>query len=225
MRYPDSRLIVFARAPHAGKAKTRLIPRFGAGGAATLQARLIAHCLRTVTGAGLCPVELWCAPTRDDPFFHDCARRFGVGLHNQEEGDLGARMHAALASTLQRVNSAVLVGTDIPGLAAADVGTAFRALHGSRVDVVLGPTHDGGYYLIGMKQADRGVFEGIVWGGSAVYQDTLARLKRRGRRWQALREHHDVDTPQDYDALPEALKRALGQPDSASIVAGTDAEK
>jgi len=225
MKYPDSRLIVFARAPHAGQAKTRLIPRFGARGAAAFQARLIAHCLRTMTGAGLCPVELWCAPTRDDPFFLDCAKRFGLGLQNQEGGDLGARMHAALASNLKCVDSAVLIGTDIPGLAAADVDAAFRALHAGGVDVVLGPACDGGYYLIGMKQADRGVFEGIAWGGPAVYQDTVARLKRRGWRWQALREHRDLDTPQDYDALPEVLKRTLQSLDSAPIVPRTDSEK
>jgi rSAM/selenodomain-associated transferase 1 len=224
MRYPDSRLIVFARAPQPGHTKTRLIPRFGAGGAAAFQARLIEHCLRTMTGAALCPVELWCAPTPDDPFFRECAGRFGVGLHDQEGGDLGARMHAALVSTLKRVDSAVLVGTDIPGLGAADVDAAFRTLHGG-ADVVLGPTCDGGYYLIGMKQADRGVFEGIVWGGPSVYQDTVARLQRRGWRWQALREHCDVDTPHDYDALPEALRRALGPRDSAPIVTKTAAEK
>ena len=215
MNYHNSRLIVFARAPRAGLTKTRLIPRLGAQGAAALHARLIEHCLRTVTGAGLSPVELWCAPGRDDPFFRECRERYGVGLHEQEPGDLGARMHAALASVLSRAGSAVLIGTDIPGLGAADLDAAFQALHAD-ADVVLGPARDGGYYLIGMKQADRELFDGISWGSSTVYQDTVSRLRRRGRVWRRLRVHGDVDTPEDFERLREALRHAL-EPNGAYL--------
>jgi rSAM/selenodomain-associated transferase 1 len=224
MIYPDVRLIVFARAPRAGRAKTRLIPRLGARGAAAFQARLIAHCLRTVTGAGLCPVGLWCAPTRDDPFFRECGERFGIDLYDQEPGDLGARMHAAFASALKHADSAVLIGTDIPGLEAADIEAAFRALQGE-AEFVLGPARDGGYYLIGMNRSEREVFEGIGWGSPTVYRDTVSRLRRRGRSWQALREQRDVDTPQDYERLPEALRRLLEPPESARIGVRTGAEK
>jgi rSAM/selenodomain-associated transferase 1 len=205
---PHSRLIVFARAPRAGLTKTRLIPRLGKQGAAMLHARLIAHCLRTVTGAGLCPVDLWCTPTGDDPFFQACRERYGVGVYDQGPGDLGTRMHAALASALIDADSAVLIGTDIPGLEASDIDAAFQALHGG-ADVVLGPARDGGYYLIGMKQADPDVFEGIPWGTSTVYQHTVDRLRQRRWIWRRLREHRDVDTPEDYVELPQTLKCAV----------------
>lgn len=208
MIYPDSRLIVLARAPCAGQAKTRLIPRLGAEGAAALHARLIEHCLQTVTGAGLSPVELWCTPSRDEPFFRDCRERYGVSLYDQIPGDLGARMHAALATALKHAESAVLIGTDVPTLQAGDVGAAFQALHAG-AEVVLGPARDGGYYLIGMKQAGRRVFEGIRWGSPTVYRDTVSRLREHGWRWHSLREQRDVDTPEDYDRIPEAIKRSL----------------
>jgi len=224
MIYPASRLLVFSRAPRAGQVKTRLIPRLGAQGAAAFHARLIDHCLRTATGAGLCPVELWCAPACDEPFFQDCRERYGVGLHDQVSGDLGVRMHAALAAALAGAASAVLIGTDIPSIGAADLDAAFQALHGG-ADVVLGPALDGGYYLIGMKQADRGVFEGLHWGSSTVFQDTVSRLTRRGRRWRSLRELGDVDTPEDYERLPEHLKLALAAADTARIRRMTGAEK
>jgi rSAM/selenodomain-associated transferase 1 len=213
MIYPYSRLIVLARAPLAGQAKTRLIPRLGAEGAAALHARLIEHCLQTVTSAGLSPVELWCSPGRDKPFFRDCGERYGVGLYDQSPGDLGARMHAALASALKRAESAVLIGTDVPSLQASDLDAAFHALHDG-ADVVLGPARDGGYYLIGMKQADRRVFKGIRWGGSTVYQDTVSRLREHGWRLCGLREQWDVDTPEDYDRIPEAIKRSLASESS-----------
>jgi rSAM/selenodomain-associated transferase 1 len=208
MIFPDSRLIVLARAPRAGWAKTRLIPRLGAEGAAALHARLIEHCLQTVTSAGLSPVELWCAPGRDEPFFRSCRERYSVGLYDQIPGDLGARMHAALASALNRAESAVLIGTDVPTIQAADLDAAFQSLHAG-ADVVLGPARDGGYYLIGMKQADPRVFKAIRWGSSAVYQDTVGRLRAHGWRWCALREQRDVDTPEDYERIPEAIKRSL----------------
>ena len=97
MNYPFSRLLIFTRAPCAGQVKTRLMPELGAQGAADFHARLIYHCLQTVMRASLCPVELWCAPSCHDPFFQNCRERHGVELYDQAQGDLGERMHAALA--------------------------------------------------------------------------------------------------------------------------------
>lgn len=222
MIYPDSRVIVLARAPRAGQAKTRLIPRLGAHGAAAFQARLIERCLQTVTGAGLSPVELWCTPSRDEPFFRDCRERYDVGLYDQIPGGLGARMHAALTSALNHAASVLLIGTDVPTLQAGDLDEAFHALHAG-ADIVLGPARDGGYYLIGMKQADRRVFEGIRWGGATVYQDTVFCLREHGWRWYELREQRDVDTPEDYERIPEAIKRSLTS-ESARVQVNTVGE-
>ena len=210
MNYPLSRLLVFTREPRAGQVKTRLIPQLGAQGAADFHARLIRHCLQRVTYAGLCPVELWCAPSCHDPFFQDCRERYGVELYDQAPGELGERMHNALGSALARAESAILVGTDIPSITAADLDTAFQALHQGK-DAVVGPARDGGYYLIGLKQPDWRLFQGISWGTSTVFQETRLRLQRLDMDWLRLREHADVDTPDDYQRLPEAIKLAAGE--------------
>jgi len=205
MNYPDSRMLVFTRAPRAGQVKTRLIPQLGSQGAADFHARLICHCLQMVTRAGLCPVELWCAPSCHDPFFQDCRERYGVVLHEQAQGDLGERMHKALESALAQAEAAILIGTDIPSIEEVDLDAAFQALQQGK-DAVVGPAHDGGYYLIGLKQPNRRLFEGINWGTSMVFQSTLARLQQLEMDWLCLRELADVDTPEDYRRLLEAIR-------------------
>ncbi len=209
MNYPASRLLVFTRVPRAGQVKTRLIPQLGAQGAADFHARLIHHCLQTVTRAGLCPVELWCAPSCDDPFFQACRERYGLELHDQAQGGLGERMHEALAAALARAESALLIGTDIPSLEAADLDAAFQALQQGK-DAVVGPARDGGYYLIGLKYADWRLFDRIPWGTATVFQETVSRLQQFAMDWRRLREHGDVDTPDDYHRLPEAIRSAAG---------------
>jgi rSAM/selenodomain-associated transferase 1 len=209
MNYPDSRLLVFTRAPRAGQVKTRLIPRLGSEGAADFHARLIRHCLRGVTHAGLCPVELWCAPSCHDPFFQGCRERYGVELHDQAQGELGERMHKALESALEGAEAAILIGTDIPSIEAADLDAAFQALHQGK-DAVVGPAHDGGYYLIGFKQPNRRLFEGINWGTSTVFQETVSRLQQLDMNWLCLRKRADVDTPEDYRRLLEAIRLGAG---------------
>lgn len=215
MNYPASRLLVFARAPRAGEVKTRLIPRLGAQGAADLHARLIHRCLDTVTRAGLCPVELWCAPSSHAPFFESCRARYDIGLYDQVPGDLGERMYAALASALARAESAVLVGTDIPLLEVADLEAALQALqHGK--DVVVGPATDGGYYLIGVRHADRRLFTHMPWGGPDVFRETSRRLQRLALDWLRLCERSDIDTPEDFHNLPESIRITLAFGDTAT---------
>jgi rSAM/selenodomain-associated transferase 1 len=209
MNYPASRLLVFTRAPRAGQVKTRLIPQLGAQGASDFHARLIHRCLQMVTRAGLCPVELWCAPSCHDPFFEDCRKRYGVELYDQAQGALGERMYEALGSALIRAESAVLIGTDIPSIEAADLEAALQALQQGK-DAVVGPAREGGYYLIGLKQPNRRLFEGINWGTSTVFQETLSRLQQLEMDWLCLREHADVDTPEDYRRLLEAIRLDAG---------------
>jgi rSAM/selenodomain-associated transferase 1 len=217
MIFPGFRLLVLTRAPRAGHVKTRLIAQLGAQGAADFHARLIHRCLETTTGAGLCPVELWCAPASHEAFFEACRDRYAVQLYDQHPGNLGERMHDALASALRRGEAAVLIGTDIPLLEAADLHTALQALQHGR-DAVVGPAADGGYYLIGLRHAARQVFDQIPWGTAAVFRETSARLRQLGMNWLRLREHADVDTPDDLRRLPESIKRILATNNRATGV-------
>jgi len=187
-------IIVFARAPVPGQAKTRLVPRLGAWRAARLHARLTLHALRTALAARCGAVELH--GTRRHEFFDS----LGVVFRVQRGQDLGERMYNALSHALRRHDAAILIGTDCPLLAPQDLRRAARLLRGG-CDVVLAPAEDGGYALIGARRISPGIFEGIPWGGANVYAATVERLLHSGYRWRALRELWDLDRPEDLDRL------------------------
>jgi len=176
-----TRVIVFARAPRAGRVKTRLIPLLGAQGAARLHARLLRRALATAQDARVGPVDLW------------TARR-------QRGADLGARMHHAIARSLRRARRVVLIGSDCPVLRGADLRKAARWLAGG-ADAVFAPAEDGGYALIALRRISPRLFEGVEWGGAQVMAQTRERLAALGWRWRELPLVWDVDRPQDYRRL------------------------
>lgn len=194
-------VVVFARAPVAGRVKTRLVPRLDAWGCARLHLRLMRQALRTAVAAGCGPVEL-----------HLSARHALFADAELQSGrDLGQMMHRALKRALRRHRGAILIGSDCPALGPAHLRRAARWLAGG-CDVVLGPTEDGGYALIGARRVSERVFEGIDWGTGGVYADTLERLGAAGYRWRALPTLWDVDRPEDLDRLrslrlPSAFRR------------------
>jgi rSAM/selenodomain-associated transferase 1 len=209
MRPAFMRVIVFAKAPVAGAAKTRLIPALGAAGAARLHERLIDRALATASGAGLGPVELWCAPDSTHPFFASRAARFGVSPTEQGPGDLGERMHRALAAGLP----ALLIGADCPALTPEYLRDAAAALAAGD-DAVLGPAEDGGYVLVAARRIRPEVFARIRWGGSHVMEEQRARLGALGWRWSELPPLWDVDRPADLarlrDGIPEVAALLTG---------------
>lgn len=185
-------IIVFAKAPIPGQAKTRLIPRLGEWGAARMHARLILHTLDTAVAARCGAVELH--GTRRHSFFNHLKVTFRL----QRGTDLGERMCHALSRARRRHRAVILIGTDCPVLTPADLRRAARWLRGS-ADAVLAPAEDGGYALIAMRRASRRIFDGIRWGSENVYEETVKRLTAAGYRWRALRRVWDVDRPEDLD--------------------------
>jgi rSAM/selenodomain-associated transferase 1 len=146
----DTALIVFAKAPVAGRAKTRLIPALGAEGAAALAARLLDHTMRQAADAGLNALELCVAPDAAHPRLQGAAARHGAVLTLQGEGDLGARMQRALSRRLALHERVLLIGTDAPSLDARVLRAAAAALDGH--DAVFVPALDGGYALVGLAR-------------------------------------------------------------------------
>jgi rSAM/selenodomain-associated transferase 1 len=191
-----SRIAVFAKAPTPGEVKTRLVPALGEHGAAALHRALVMHAVETAVGAGTGPVELWCAPDADHPFFAECSRRYGVTLVRQCEGDLGARMQHAFEKLLGGAARALLVGSDIPPMTPEYLRAADAALAQGH-DAVLGPAEDGGYALIGLSRVGAGLFENIRWSASDVLAVTRSRLAGLGWRHLELPTLWDVDRPED----------------------------
>lgn len=196
------RILVFAKAPVPGKAKTRLIPALGMKGAADLHAKLVLRTLDKLCTAPSIPVELWCTPTLEHDFFRTCANSYELQLKLQQGNDLGARMHGAFASALASCSRAILVGSDCPDLDYSDIQTAMQQLQNGH-DAVIGPAHDGGYYLLGLRQPLPALFADMPWGTDKVRDLTKRRLKQLGYRYASLSVRHDLDRPEDLQRFPE----------------------
>jgi rSAM/selenodomain-associated transferase 1 len=192
-------IAVFARAPVPGEAKTRLIPKLGATGAAELQLALMRRSVTTALAASLGRVSLWCAPDCRHPSFVACAKDLGVALHPQRGADLGERMFNAFAQ-LCRQRNAMIIGTDCPALTAETLRIAAGALIEGN-DAVVVPAEDGGYVLIGLRRAVASLFHGIPWGRDTVMTETLERLSRAKLRYRELAPSWDVDRPEDFERL------------------------
>jgi len=186
---------VFAKAPIAGFAKTRLIPVLGARGAARLQRELICRALCTARSARLGAVTLWCAPTSRHRFFRALGMRHGVSTRCQVDGDLGLRMDAAFRSQ-GASRPLLLVGTDCPVLTSGHLRDAARALIDG-ADAVFYPAEDGGYVLVGLQTLAPRLFENIDWSTPRVMDQTRQRAASLGIRVDELDELWDIDTPQD----------------------------
>jgi len=199
------RLIVFTRYPEPGTTKTRLIPLLGADGAADLQRQMTARVLAQARA-------LKARRSLDLEVRHEGGRRrlmqrwLGeeVDYVPQGEGDIGRRMARALDEAMQQgAVSAVLIGSDIPGITTALLEEAFEKVGGRTV--VLGPATDGGYYLIGLAAsalaaASAAIFADMPWGTSAVLETTRRRLTRSGLSILQLEPLTDVDRPEDLAA-------------------------
>jgi rSAM/selenodomain-associated transferase 1 len=193
-------VIVFAKAPVPGLAKTRLAPALGAAGAAALAERMLHHALAQAVAADVGPVELCAAPDASHPALRAAAAEVGASLTEQGTGDLGLRMHRALARSLMRHGRALLIGTDAPALSALVLRQASSALlcHAA----VFVPALDGGYALVGQRRADPRWFSDMAWSHNRVMEETRQRLRAAGVRWAELPPVADIDEPGDLVHLP-----------------------
>jgi uncharacterized protein len=187
-------IAVFARAPVAGAAKTRLIPAIGAPAAARLHRKLVLQTLKTACAAKLGPVTLWTAPDTTHRFFRALMKQ-GVICRNQSGSDLGARMQHALSAN--RPAPTLLIGSDCASLTASHLIAAADVLRAGH-DAVFLPAEDGGYVLIGLNaEASSALFENVPWGSPEVMRITRLRLAQLGYSWQEPATLWDIDHPSD----------------------------
>lgn len=195
MQFPDARILLFAKAPEPGLVKTRLIPAIGKEQSAALYIELLSGVINRLAGT-VAPLQLWCAPNSEHPFFHALEQNADITLHVQQGTDLGQRMAYAARSALNEAGSVVLIGGDCPILEKEHLQQALAYLaEGS--DAVLGPAEDGGYVLLALKQFNDHLFEQIAWGGDDVCGLTRRRLSALNWRWQELEPLWDVDRKED----------------------------
>jgi rSAM/selenodomain-associated transferase 1 len=198
-----------AKAPRPGEVKTRLCPPLGAGEAAALYRCFLLDKIEAVQALAHAQPTVAYSPAdaRDD--FEALAP--GLLLVPQQGGDLGARLHGTLATLLEAGHrAAIAVDSDTPTLPHEYMQEAVDALVGPGPDLVLGPTEDGGYYLIGMRVARPELFTGVPWSTATVFDETCRRAHAGGLRVARLPTWFDIDTPDDL----HRLRAALGGPAS-----------
>jgi uncharacterized protein len=189
------RTLIFAKAPVAGRVKTRLIPALGAEGAARLAAEMLADTIAAAIAARVGPVELCADPEPGDAAWTGHLPEHQLELSAQGSGDLGRRLARAARRTLDRGETALLIGTDCFELDADRLRAAAAAL--ASHDAVIHPARDGGYALLGLRRFDPSLFDRISWSTAAVAGQTLERLQTLG--WAILIGDtlRDVDEPAD----------------------------
>jgi len=221
-------VIVLARAPDA-PGKTRLTEALSAPQATALRAALLADTLMAVGATGF-PIDVCYTPAEAGPALGALVAGVlaaPVRLRPQGEGDLGQRMRQAFDEAFAAGHEhVVLVGSDLPTLPSFHIADAVAALT-SPADVVLGPSDDGGYYLVGVSRSRADValealFTGIPWGAPDVLARTLERLREAALLVELVAPWFDVDTPEDL-AQVAAEPRADAAPRTRAWLASAAA--
>lgn len=194
------RIVIFAKAPLPGLAKTRLIPALGAKGAAHLAKRMLFHAVEQAQAAEATKVELCVTPSLSHPVWQTLALPAELNWSEQGEGDLGMRMARASERITGAGEAVLFMGTDCPGLSASHIRLAIASL--TKHDACLIPVSDGGYALLGLRRHLPALFEAIPWSTAEVAALTRQRILEKGWSLQEFDILHDIDEPEDLCWLP-----------------------
>lgn len=196
-------LICFTRPPVPGRTKTRLLPLLGGEACAALHTAFLRD-IANLCGRVDADLFVAAAPEGDWGVLREIFPA-ALDIFSQTGEGLGERMHEALARVLSLgYDACVLTGSDLPELTEAHLAAAFAALE--EADATLGPTADGGYYLVGLKKPCRSLFAGQSYGHANVYRNTLAAIRAAGLRFCPAPLCRDVDVPEDLSRLRGTLR-------------------
>ncbi|MCB0280403.1 MAG: TIGR04282 family arsenosugar biosynthesis glycosyltransferase [Calditrichaeota bacterium] len=199
-------LVVFVKEPIAGKVKTRLIPPLTKQEAADLYSLFIQDSFQRYKQLiHLVDIHYFFAPE------NGCTQLQSLlpeqrSWHPQTGNNLGERMHNAFIEMLNTYRSVLIIGSDHPNLPITYIRKAITVLE--YVDISIGPSNDGGYYCIGLKRANRNLFEGINWSTKEVYPETTKRIATEKLEPFILPDWYDIDDSDD-------LKRFISDTDQS----------
>lgn len=214
-------LVIFAKWPRTGHVKRRLTREVGRAGSSVLARAFLADTL--ALAARTRPDELIVAYAPPSARAQFAAQARGATLVPQPRASFGDRLRAALAAGVRRGDEVVLIGSDSPTLAPVTVGAAFARLENG-AECVVGPSEDGGYYLIGCRRRVPGtLFDAIPWSTNRVFAATAARASAAGIRLDVLRPWYDVDDSTGLERLRAdraGLRRASATREALRRMAG-----
>ncbi len=192
-------LIIFAKSPIPGKVKTRITPYITPTNAAELYKAFIADILSNAFKLKCERIVIAYTPLNAETSFHRMCGQ-SINYIPQEGNDLGERMKNAFKHAFNEgLKRTVIIGTDSPTLPVSYIRKAFSALE--RVPITIGPTFDGGYYLIGLSEQNDVIFDGVEWSTSSVFSQTMTRIKAIKKQFYLLPPWYDVDKPEDLEFL------------------------
>ena len=194
---PEAIVCIFAKPPEPGSVKMRLIPELGPERAAELAEAFLEDTVAMVRTLDWAECIIAATTAFERSYF----KPEEVWL--QSEGDLGERLEKVLRLALKRRQIVLAIGADTPGLPAAYLESARRAL--ATADAVLGPSLEGGFYLIGLKDCPVGLLEDIQWSHSTTLAATVAKLDQFGMKTVLINPWFDVDGHEDLERLRRQL--------------------
>ncbi|NNE37284.1 MAG: glycosyltransferase [Gammaproteobacteria bacterium] len=192
----NNALIIFSKNPVEGKVKTRLVPEWGSEGALKIYKDLLKKTIETVKQSEISDIYIYCTPNLEDSYLQFCSSQYELKLELQKGKDLGERMANAIHDMTQKYSNVIIVGCDCPELSYKDINLAAEKLNVD-FDLVLGPSEDGGYYLIGMNNYFPEVFQDIDWGTGSVLSETRRHISEQGLMVYELDTKWDLDRPED----------------------------
>jgi rSAM/selenodomain-associated transferase 1 len=195
--HAKSLLVVVAKAPVPGKVKTRFIPHLTSKEAVDLYRCFLQDRVTTIVAITGVDLAIAYTPANARAMF-DPFRRNGICLFPQKGKDLGERLNNIFVEKLADGYDAVsIIDSDTPDLPQRTIQESFKRLLFDQSDVVFGPCHDGGYYLVGMRKPHPELFDDIPWSTETVLSNTLEKAKKLGFKTDLLPWWNDLDTFED----------------------------
>lgn len=185
-------LMVFVKNPVYGQVKTRLAKETGPDKALAIYWQLLSHTRDITKNLDVRKLIYYSDQLPETDLWTNIDHKNAI----QPKGDLGQRMAAAFKENLRYYGRVVIIGSDNPDLTSHTLNEAFEKL--KYHDTVIGPASDGGYYLLGMRDYQPMLFQGISWSTEKVYEQTVQQIQKANLTWYALQENNDIDTYQDW---------------------------
>lgn len=230
MNNSERALVVLAREPEEGEVKSRLNQDLSARDTLDLYQAFVLDTLHLAFSAEVGHLYVACLANGPKVHLSELLTHFAAELKGKKREFLkeklvlidqrGRLLGERLEKTFRQVfqegyKEVVIIGIDSPSLPKKTLDRAFKVLH--KKDVVLGPTLDGGYYLLGLVKLHPQLFEGIPWGTGAVYRETVERIKKLGLEWEELELWYDVDTTDDLEFLVRDINQLRLAGDEKSL--------
>ncbi len=199
MQSSKNLLCLFVKAPFLGKVKTRLQPHVNTEDSMALYMAMVQDLIEKLKTSPKLDLIVWYWPLDGEKSLQAMVGD-RIDLQPQQGSDLGNRMHYAFMWAKEKeYEKTIIVGSDIPELKLDAVQEAFHLLDGS--DAVIGPSPDGGYYLIGLKEPRPSLFQNMIWSTPSVLEITIQKFQTARVKYKLLQSLEDIDTYGDIVQL------------------------